>query len=371
MIFTCTKDNLAQALSHVSGLAARQHHLPILAHVLIIANESGVSLLATNLEVAIRTTIRAKVEKTGSFTVPAKMLADYINLLPDDQVQFLLEGDELRVKCGRNNTKMKGMPAEEFPGMPEVEKSTEFVFEPQKLKDALEDVVVAVSKNEIRPELSGVCAQIGIERYAGLTVAATDSHRLAEKQIPLVGGSGHASCIIPARTVYEMIRLLGPAKGEGIKARLYMTQNQISMQVGDVEMTSRLIHGTYPDYAQIIPKTFVTSVAVPADHFVKAIKTASLFSTQGVNGVSFALKAKEKSVDISSVSAQAGEHSTGVEADIDGNDNSILLNYRYILDGVSHIDGHLFMGVNSPDAPCIFHKVGDDSYVYIVMPIRQ
>ncbi len=371
MKFTCTKDNIAQALTQVGGLAGKQTHLPILSHVLLVATESGVSLLTTNLEVAIRTTIRAKVETTGSFTVPAKMLSEYIHLLPDDQIQFSLEGDELRVKCGRNNTKMKGSPPEEFPGMPEVERDHEFVFESAPLKQALERVVVAVSKNEIRPELSGVCVHIGTERFSGLTVAATDSYRLAEKQVPLLSGDGQVTCVVPSRTVYEMIRLLGGVKEGGARARWWVTQNQITMQVGEVELTSRLIQGSYPDYAQIIPKEFATRVSLSADEFVKSIKTASLFSAQGVNGVSFEFHVPEKNVTLSSVSTAAGEHTASVEADLEGADNSILLNYRYVLDGVAHMDNNIFIGVNSPEAPCIFKEEGKDGYVYIVMPIRQ
>jgi DNA polymerase-3 subunit beta len=214
MKFTCTKDNLYQALALVGSIAGKQAHLPILVNVLIRAQEAGVEILATNLELAIRVQVRAKVDVPGTFTVPAKTLTDYVHLLSDSQVEIELDGMELVVTGGQSSTKIKGTPGEEFPILPQVEDGTPYVMSANTLKDGLEKTVIAVAKNEIRPELSGVYFGLFTDRYSGLILAATDSYRLAEKRVAVIQGQEPFSCIVPSRTVFEIIRLLSITKGE-------------------------------------------------------------------------------------------------------------------------------------------------------------
>ena len=372
MKFTCTKENISQVLGLVGGIAGRQTSLPILTNVHIDATEAGVHVIGTNLEIAIKAHLRAKVTSSGSFTVPAKMLADYINLLPDEQVTCSLEGNELLVECGNSSTKIKGMPADEFPVIPEIEEQHAYAVEVQSLKSTLQQVVIAASKNEIRPELAGIACNMFSERFAGMVLAATDSYRLAEKKTTVAQGSDAVSCIIPARTAYEMIRIFGIANAEESNVRLWISDNQLGLRYGNVEMTSRLIDGTYPDYTQIIPEEFKTVATVAVDELTKRIKAASLFTAEGVNAVSFDLNAEQNTVGISSTSTQAGEHSAELDGELVGEENSILLNHRYVLDGLQQIGGDKAQFcVNSGDAPCMFRPSESDEYLYIVMPIRQ
>lgn len=371
MKFTCTKDNLYQALTLVGSIASKQVNLPILVNVLIVAQESGVEVLATNLEIAIRVQVRAKVDVAGSFTVPAKTITDYVHLLTDSQVEIELEGNELVVTGGQSSTKIKGLPGEEFPILPPVEEGHPYVISSGVMKDGLEKGVVAVAKNEIRPELSGVYFGFFTERYAGLLLAATDSYRLAEKRVAVLQGTEMLTCIVPARTVFEMIRLLSITRGEEAQIRLWVSPTQIAMRYNNFEMTSRLIDGTYPDYAQIIPQTFRSTATFPADVLVNKVKSASLFTVSGVNAVAIAIDAASGVLGISSTSTQTGEHHSQIDATIEGEENSILLNHRYVLDGLQHLEGEIELKVNSADAPCLFQVKGKDDYLYIVMPIRQ
>jgi DNA polymerase-3 subunit beta len=159
--------------------------------------------------------------------------------------------------------------------------------------------------------------------------------------------------------------------GEDI-VRVWISENQIAIRYDNFEMTSRLIDGRKPDYTQIIPENFKTTAVFPHDVMVNKIKAASLFTSTGVNAVSFDLNMSEKSIGVSSSSTQAGEHTSAIDVDIEGDDNSILLNHSYVLDGLSHIDSeNVVFGVNSADAPCLFRPQGKDDYLYIVMPIRQ
>jgi len=372
MKFTCTKENISQVLGLVGGIAGRQTSLPILNNVQILAKESGVEIIGTNLEIAIKAYLRAKVETTGSFTVPAKMLADYIHLLPDQQITCLLEGSELLVSCGSSHTKIKGIPSDDFPVIPDIVEEHAYAMNVHELKSALQKVVIAASKNEIRPELAGIACNLFSERYKGLVLAATDSYRLAEKKTPVAQGTDPVTCIIPARTAYEMIRLFGVPHAEETNARLWFSENQVAVRYGNVEMTSRLVEGTYPDYTQIIPEKFNTVATVSVDELTKRIKAASLFTTDGVNAVSFDLNSEQQTLAVSSTSTQAGEHTSDVDGEIVGEENSTLLNHRYVLDGLQYIEGNTVQFcVNNSDAPCLFRPAEDSSYLYIVMPIRQ
>jgi len=325
--------------------------------------------------VAVKAHLRAKVEKPGSFTVPAKTLSDYIHLLRNEQVELELEENELVVTCGSSSTKIKGAPADEYPVIPDVEESHAYTLGVDDLRDGISKTVIAVAKNEIRPELSGMYLSFLGERYEGLVLAATDSYRLAETRVPLKQGQDkEVSAIIPARVAYEMVRLLQLGKNhEGEEqVRLWIGDNQIAIRYDNFEMTSRLIDGKYPDYTQIIPDEFKTKAIFPVDVMVNKIKAASLFTTTGVNAVSFDLNASQNTIGVSSSSTQAGEHSSEIEASVEGEENSILLNHRYVLDGLGHMDtDEIEFNVNSADAPCLFKPKGQENYLYIVMPIRQ
>ncbi len=374
MKFTCTKENLSYGLDLVSGVASKHVNLPILNNILISAEESGVQLITTNLELAVKASLRAKVESKGSFTVPAKTLTDFVHLLTDEQVEIEMQENEVKITCGSSSTKIKGAPADEYPVVPEIEEEHAYVVEAEKFKSSLGQVVIAAAKNEIRPELSGVYFGLFNERFKGLLLAATDSYRLAEKQVRVEQGTDEMQIIVPARSVYEMIRLItmAKAKSEESKVRLWMTDNQIALRFDDFEMTSRLVDGKYPDYSQIIPAEFKTKANFPVSVMTNKIKAASLFTTMGVNAVSFDLNVEQKNIGISSTSTQTGEHTSEIEAEVSGEENSILLNHRYVLDGLQNMESdEIEFKVNSGDAPCMLTAKDKPDYLYIVMPIRQ
>jgi len=374
MKFVCTKENLSYALDLVCGVAGKHVNLPILANILIQVEESLVRLIATNLEIAVKANLRAKVEKTGSFTVPAKTLTDFVHLLPDEQVEVELVDNELSIKCATSSTKIKGAPADEYPIVPTIEEKHAYALEVNDFKSAMSQVVFSSAKNEIRPELSGVYFGLFTERFTGLITAATDSYRLAEKRLTVSQGKDEIGCIVPSRTIYELIRLFGLGKGKQGESvvRLWVSENQIAVRYDDFEASSRLIDGKYPDYAQIIPEKFKTTAVFSVSSMVNKIKAASLFTTTGVNAVSFDLNTNQSSISISSTSTQTGEHSSEIDAELSGEENSTLLNHRYVLDGLQNIETEeAEFKMNSADAPCMFKAKGKDDFVYIVMPIRQ
>lgn len=373
MKFFCTKENLSRALSLVSGIAGKSINLPILGNVLIKAEEQKVELIATNLELAIVSNLRSKVEEPGTFTVPARTLNDFVNLLSEEKVELILKDNELEVVCGKSATKIKGSPADEFPVVPSVSEGKGYVVDTEALRKGLSQVSHAAAKNEIRPELAGVL--FGFNQEPGvLTMAATDSYRLAEKKIKIAQGDEQMRIIIPSRTAQEISHILSVTKGlEAEKTvRLMVNENQMVLRCNEVELISRLVEGQYPDYTQIIPKEFRTVAEVSTDKIIKEVKAAGLFTTTGVNAVNFDLNPTEGTVIVSSTSTQTGEYKSELSAEIKGEKNSVLLNHRYILEGLTNIDTETSeLKLVNGDTACVFAPKEDQNYVYIVMPIRQ
>jgi DNA polymerase-3 subunit beta len=156
MKFSCTKENLLEALNTVGGVAGKQVNLPILSNILLKTDEQKIVLIATNLDIAITAQIRGKIDKEGSFTVPARMVSDFINLLSTERVDIEVVGQELVISSGKSTTKIKGMGAEEFPIIPQLENGLSFTVDAEKLKKGLSEVISSVARNDIRPELSGI-----------------------------------------------------------------------------------------------------------------------------------------------------------------------------------------------------------------------
>jgi DNA polymerase III subunit beta len=374
MKFTCIKENLSSAMSLVTSLATKSVNLPILSNVLLRAGEQKVEIIATNLELAIVATVRAKVEVAGDFTVPARTLSDFINLLSDEKIELEQKENELVVSCGKSATKIKGMPADEYPVIPTAGDGQGFLISAEELRGGLNKVNIAAARNDIRPELSGVLFGFNLEDSGDLVLAATDSYRLAEKKIKIIQGKESFRVIVPGRAAQEISHILAaPNELEAEKnARVIVSDNQIAINYNNVQLISRLVEGQYPDYTQIIPKDFKTSIAFSIAKMAKEIKAASIFTTVGVNAVAFDVDPAVGEVKIASTSTQTGEYRSGLDVEIKGEKNAILLNHRYLLDGLNTLDqdaGEL--KIINGDSPCVLRGAGDESYLYIVMPIRQ
>jgi len=224
-------------------------------------------------------------------------------------------------------------------------------------------------------ELSGVMFNFN---GAGLTLAATDSYRLAEKNIKIkTNNREEKKIIVPAKTLQELIRILSglqasalAAEDQGIK--FYLSENQILFTCGSTELVSRLIEGQYPDYQQIIPTTSKTKAISQRAELIRAVKLASLFSKTGINDINLDFPKGKNQVVVSSVSGQTGENVTSLEAKVSGEDNGIVVNYRYLLDGLNNIDSELVrLEIVDGNTPCLLKSDKETDYLYIIMPIKQ
>ncbi|MFH1522683.1 MAG: DNA polymerase III subunit beta [Patescibacteria group bacterium] len=378
MEFSSLQENLKGGLFVVGHVAGKNVNLPILNNALVCAKEGGIKIITTNLEIGVTHTIRGKIEKEGSFTVDAKIITEYINLLPNKKVSIIQKDNDLLVECENYKTKVRGQSAEDFPLIPTVDKKDFYSVKIEEFKDSLSRVVFAVSSSESRLELSGVFFGFNNKK---LILAATDSYRLAEKEIDLKtvpDNNEDKGIIVPARTLQELIRILsglregGDISSDDEEIKFYISDNQILFTVKSTELVSRLIEGQYPDYKQIIPTGSKTISMVNRGELIRAVKASSIFSKTGINDINLDFPKDKNQVIVSSASGQAGENVTKLEARVTGNDNGIIVNYHYLLDGLNNIDGeNVKIEIIDNNTPCILRPEKDKDYLYIIMPIKQ
>jgi len=377
MKFSCLKDNLNKGLQTVSRVASGHTSLPILNNVLIEARSDVINLITTDLELGAQSLIRGKIEEEGKITVPAGLLASYVNLLPNKQVTVALEGNDITISCEKQRTKIKGIEAADFPIIPKVDKEKGYVLKKDAIKQAIHQVLFTVMPNETRPEISGAYFVFGTEKEAEkLFLVGTDSYRLAEKTVDFkvlnekdkksMAGN---KVIVPYNSLQELMRVLEHEDDEEV--RIYTSDNQIMFTVGDSELVSRVISGQYPDYKQIIPKDFKTTVKFKVSEVLTAVKTSSLFAQAGINDISLSFK-PGKGMIVSSVNTQTGESTSDIGAEIEGEENGIVFNYRYILDGLNALGGEeAVMELVDSASPAVLRLAENGDYIYIIMPIKQ
>ncbi len=379
MKFTSTQENLSKGLSLVAHIASKNTTLPILNNVRIQADKGTIRLSTTNLEMGITCLIRGRVDQEGAYTVQARLMSDFVNLISTDTVDVELRDDALHIQSEKSQTKMKGNADDEFPLIPNVQDANPFTCKAADLSEAIGQVLFAVSHSETRPEISGVFMKF---ENGSLIMAATDSYRLAEKSIKCNGVESR-TVIVPSRALGELQRMLGALGGaeqnDDQMVTIAFQDNQVSFTYNDVELVSRLIEGNYPAYQQIIPNSYETQVIIDRAELLKAVKTASLFSRLGVFDV--VVECTAAGVTVSATNAQLGQSTTTIDAALEGKDNSIVLNYKFMMDGLNQMDSTaIVFQMNEGGSPCALRPaetldgaqtVAKQDYLYIIMPIKQ
>ena len=368
------QENLKAGLLKVGHLAGKNINLPILNNVLIKADENNIKLITTNLEIGIVCEVRGKIEKQGAFTADSRLLTDCISLLPNKKIGLEQKEDSLVVDGENFKVKIKGQLADEFPLIPTVERNKPYILETEAFKKALSQAVFAVSAAESRLELTGV-----LFSFLGnqLILTATDSYRLAEKKVNLISNNKEErKVIVPPKTLQELLRILTTSQQDEMEEqkqiKFYLSDNQILFHYGTTDLISRLIEGQYPDYQQIIPTVSKTKVIIERAELVRAVKMASLFSKTGINDINLDFPAGKNQLIISSISSQTGENITTLQAKTSGPDNSIVLNFRYLLDGLNNIDSEMVkLEIIDANTPCLLRPEKENDYLYIIMPIKQ
>lgn len=360
------QENLQRALSIVSRLIQTNNSLPILGNILLQTNNGRLELQATNLEIAISYKIGAKIEKSGSLSVPAKLFQEIIQSLPNDKIQLIQVKDNLEIHTEQLNSTINGMNASDFPKVPQVNVEQEFQIDTKSFIDGFEYVLPAVSLDESRPVLSGIYTAV---RDKNVILAATDSYRLAQYSLTNTT-LPDITTIIPYRTVLEIVRIAKSDLQDTLQ--IGMSKNEIIFSTKDLQLTSQLIEGSYPDYTKIVPKTSNTIVAVAKDELINSLKIASLFSRESAHTVT--LKTTKDSLEIHSEGSQIGVNNATISAKITGQNQEINLNARYLLDTLSAMKSKTIqIELQGKLEPCLLRNTvkKDDQNFHIIMPLRS
>jgi DNA polymerase-3 subunit beta len=280
MKLSCLQENLNRGLGVVGRAVATRTTLPITNNVLLATDQSRLKLVATNLEMAISCWIGAKVEEEGTITVPARLLTEFINSLPNERVDINLSSrtKTLELKCARFEARISGVDAKDFPPIPPVDEGITTKIEADVLRQGITHVIFAAATEESRPVLTGVDAQLDGDL---LTLAAADGFRLAIYKLPLaVPISQKTEVIIPARTLAELNRLIVDEE-EVVEITINPKKSQALFRLKNIELVSQLVQGTFPQYSQLIPQSYTTRAVASVAEFLRATKTASIFARDG------------------------------------------------------------------------------------------
>jgi len=368
------QEKLKKGLGIVERISSKSLTLPILNNILISAEKNFLNLAATDLEIGINLWTLTQIKREGKITIPSRLFSNFINLLPNKKISLEVKNDNLFIECENYKTQIKGLNAEEFPIIPKITDGDTVSVEISSFCKSLGQIADIAVLSSARPEISGVYFLFQKDL---ITMAATDSFRLGEKKIFLKNNSSlekEYSLILPQKTAKEIVNIFNEKQGE---LKMYFSPNQVMFEYpmeetthAEVQIISRLIEGEYPNYQEIIPKKYTTQLVLNKDEFLNQIKTASLFSGR-INEVKIKADPEKNKIEIFSQSSEIGEYESSVSGKISGEPVEISFNHRFLLDGLLSIKTpEIILELNKETGPGVLKAVGDDTYIYVVMPIK-
>ena len=364
MQLTVLAENFSQALSIV-GRVQSKGNLPVLENVLLEGKEGRIYLTTTNLEAGITTSIGGKVEKEGAITVSLRLLTEFIHTIAAEKITFELKNETLWIKSEKSQASLSTISASEFPPFPK-KTGDSFQLPANDIHRIAKQVAYAASNDEGKPILTGIKLK---PTDKNLIVAATDGFRLSIREFPQTLSQQEES-IIPARAFLEMSRITPEGEKEQlVEVAFTKEKNQLIFSQAEIQLFSRVIQGEFPSFEKIIPRSSTTQVTVDREIFLRAIKAAAIFARESVNIVRIGIK-KDMLV-ISANTPQIGEEKTEVEAHIEGEENEIAFNFRFLVDFLNSTpEEEIYFQMTTPLAPGLFRPVKDTAYTHIIMPVR-
>jgi DNA polymerase-3 subunit beta len=359
-----TQENLNKALSSVARVASTRSTLPILSNVLLKTVKNRLSVSATNLDIAVTHYIGSKVVSDGSITIPARLIQDLVSNLPGGVIDLNLDDNKLHINSKMYKSVMNGVSSEDFPVMPAIEKGQTISLPATSLKHSLSQVVIAASNDETRPILTGVYFN---SFNKNLYIVATDSYRLAEKLI--VATDQQTNILVPASAISDLLRIIGDYSGD---VSITYDEQQVLFAAGDIELTARLIDGKYPDYRQLIPKKFSTTISLPQNDLNNITKVSALFARESAGSITINTSEEKQQISIHSIASQLGENTATAEAVVAG-DGVVTMNSRYLLEALNVLDGSdVDVNFNGKLEPIVLSsKESKASYTHIIMPLKS
>lgn len=363
MKFSLAQDKLLEGLQRVQSVVSTRTTLPILSNVSITATEEGLSFTTTDLDVGVRCTVEAAIERPGATTLPAKRLYTIINALSGGEVSFEVDAKNVAsIRCGQTFFKLNGLPQDEFPQLPVFEEAKEISLKQNELKDALRKTAYAISTEETRYVLNGILCAF---RDNKMTLVATDGRRLAMVDLELeLPRSSEVELIIPAKAVNELQRILKDDEGPVL---MNVGDNQVSFELNDTLLVSKLIDGNYPNYRQVIPAEAKERVILEREAFLNSVKRVSLLASDKSNSVK--LMFAKNTMEITANSPEVGEARESMAINYKGRDITIAFNPEYLMAPLRHLpNDEIYLDLIDEMSPGVI-KIATP-FLYVLMPMR-
>ncbi len=367
MKFECNKLKIEKACQKILKLTDKHLTLPVLTCVYLdILSNNKLIIKATNLDVGVEIEIKIKTIEKGIITVPANILLGVLSSIKENNTLiFESKENNFKILSNKNSVIIKCLPYEDFPSIPKLENIKPIKINCHNLISGFKSVWYSASSSNIKPELSSVYIY---KKDDKLVFVSTDSFRLAEKKINTKIPINFPQTIIPYKNVSEIIKLFEDYNGD---IDVVFEKNQAAFITEDIYLVSRLIDGTFPDYKQIIPKTFNTTVTVLKTDLINSIKTSNIFS-DSLNQIKLKVNVKNKSLDIESKNNNIGEYKESITASVFGDDLELNFNNKYILDCMQSIPSDsLILSFDGVGKPLAINGATDKSFLYIVMPMNR
>ncbi len=362
MKFSVAKEKLLEGLQQVQNVVSTRTTLPILSNVLLQAHGDEIHLTTTDLDVGVRGSCEADVEKEGATTLPARRLFNIVRELPSSEIQIDVNGkNAASIRSGQSFFKILGLPEEEFPPLPKFEDAKVVTIRQKDLRDGLRKTSYAISTDETRYVLNGVLFSFKDNK---LTLVATDGRRLAMVEIELEFPRSHeAEFIVPTKAVTELQRLLAD-DGE---IKVSMGSGQIAFDLSKTLLVSKLIEGNYPNYRQVIPSEAKERIKLERETFLNSLRRVSLLASDKSHSVK--LSFSKNNIDITATTPEVGEAKESLAVAYKGRDFSIAFNPEFLMAPLRALtEDEVFLDLIDEMSPGVL-KI-QTPFLYVLMPMR-
>jgi DNA polymerase-3 subunit beta len=371
MKVTLERAALLKSLGHVHRVVERRNTIPILANVLLQAASGRLQLKATDLDLEVTESVAADVGQAGATTLPAHVLYDIVRKLPEGaQVSLESSGEagQLLLRSGRSRFNLQSLPESDFPDLNAGDLSHRFTLPAGDLKKLIDKTQFAISTEETRYYLNGIYVHTTeVDGHVMLRAVATDGHRLARVEIPApTGSAGMPGVIVPRKAVAEVQKLVDDVNAE---VSIELSTTKIRFTFGDVVLTSKLIDGTFPDYARVIPANNDKRLIIDCAPFAAAVDRVSTISSERGRAVKLSLT--DGRLTLSVTNPDSGSAMEELEVDYDAGALDIGFNARYLLDITSQLDSDTALfRLADPGSPTLIQDRDGAAALYVLMPMR-
>ncbi|HDR4898514.1 DNA polymerase III subunit beta [Bacillus cereus] len=374
MEFIVNHKHFTQALSDVSKAISAKVIIPILSGIKITADQSGITLIASNSNIFIEKFIPSAIDdkqittilQAGTIVVPAKYFIEIIKKMPSDIVIKSKNEQTITIQSGEITLNLNGFPANEFPNVPQIDGHTEIQIETKQLIDAFKQTVFAVAKNESRPVLTGVHIELDHNK---LICAATDSHRLAIRET-LISTNMKANCIVPSATINELLKLMN-SNLEFVS--IYLSESHIIFTFGTTTLYSRLIEGKYPNISTLIPNEFQTVINIDRQRMLQGVDRSSLLASEWANNNVNLEIVNESTIQISSNASQIGKISETQQIDVIQGKKQLNISFdgRFMLDALRAIkEETVTLSFSGSMRPILIEAGTQSAAIHLISPVR-